>query len=75
MIYYLTIPSEKRPISIGEESFGFFYADHGFDLLVDIMQKKPNLVTHITITDEGGKVLNLDDFVTFLSKIKMRVRT
>jgi len=75
MNYYLTIPSEKSPISIGEDSFQFFYADHGFDMLVDMLNKNPELVTHITITDETGKILKLDEFMAVLESIKMRVRT
>lgn len=71
MDYYLITPNDQHFL-VGIVSLGVFYKEVGFDMLVSMMNKKPDFVTEITIKDEFGKTYEIDEFLTLLEQLKVR---
>ena len=73
MNYYLVIPNES-PILLGEQSFGFFYADQGFDILTNLMDKKPKLIEFIKIVTEQNVTYTVEEFLDLFEEGGLQMR-
>ena len=77
--YYILLPDDDiesafhDPNLLGEDNnFGVFWAGTGFEVLISLSTKNPELLSAVRIlTDKGDKI----DIDTFLDKIKnLKVR-
>ena len=79
MDYYMRTPdAPDEPILLGSQSFGFFYPQQGFDLLVDLSERKPELLQYVQIVTDKGVVIQVEDFLGIFEgeeKITIRRRT
>lgn len=79
MDYYMITPDDtSEKILLGSQSFGFFYPDQGFDLLVSLSEKKPRYLDYIQIVTDKGIVVSVEDFLGIFEgeeKITIRRRT
>lgn len=77
MDYYLVMPGQPD-VFMGTQSFGFFYPDTGFDMLIDLSETKPELIKFIKIITERGIQLTTEDFLRLFEGedgLKIRRRT
>jgi len=81
MIYYLLMPGDTEQDALneanllGEESFGVFWAGTALKTLMRIVDKEPELLPLMQIkTDMSAKVLNIEQFLTSIQKLKIRIR-
>jgi hypothetical protein len=78
MLYYLLLSgdSEKDVYFdsnvLGEESFGKFYPEKGFEALMNINDRKPELLEKITVKKETGEVITLDQFIDVIATLKIQ---
>ena len=78
MTYYLLLEgdSEKDVYFdsnvLGEESFGKFYPEKGFGALMNIKDRKPELLEKITVKKETGEVITLDQFIDVITTLKIQ---
>ena len=78
MLYYLLLTgdSEKDVYFdsnvLGEESFGKFYPEKGFGALMNIKDRKPELLEKITVKKETGEVIQLDEFIEVISNLNIQ---
>ena len=82
MIYYLMLPGDteedcvKDTNTLGEDNgFGVFWANSGLKALDKITNTRPDLLEHITIINERGKKITLEQFLDTVSKLKVRLTT
>ncbi len=78
MTYYLLLEgdSEKDVYFdsnvLGEESFDKFYPEKGFWALMNIKDRKPELLEMVTVKKETGEVISLDQFIDIISTLKIQ---
>ncbi len=78
MTYYLLLEddSEKDVYFdsnvLGEESFDKFYPEKGFWALMNIKDRKPELLEMVTVKKETGEVISLDKFIDIISTLKIQ---
>jgi len=78
MTYYLLLEgdSEKDVYFdsnvLGEESFDKFYPEKGFWALMNMKDRKPELLEMVTIKKETGEVISLDKFIDIISTLKIQ---
>ncbi len=78
MLYYLLLTgdSEKDVYFdsnvLGEESFGKFYPEKGFEALMNIKDRNPELLEKITVKKETGEVISLDQFIDVITTLKIQ---
>lgn len=74
MIFYLIpkdpLKADWEYVTIGEESFGTFYAEKGLDALVKSIDR--GFEDQISIKDEKGKVWDIQKFLDILETLKIR---
>ena len=60
---------------IGEESFGIFWAGTALKTLMNIVDKEPEILPIVKIrTDMSNKIFNIEEFLTSIQKLKVRMR-
>ena len=81
MTYYLLMPGDTEQDAlneanlIGEESFGIFWAGTALKTLMNIVDKEPELLPIVKIrTDMSNKIFNIEEFLTSIQKLKVRMR-
>ena len=78
MTYYLLLEgdSEKDVYFdsnvLGEESFDKFYPEKGFWALMNMKDRKPELLEMVTVKKETGEVISLDQFIDIISTLKIQ---
>jgi len=70
MKYYIEV-KDGNHLSIGEKSFKNFWTDQGYDLLLEIVFKKPHLIESMKIKDEQSKEYNVEEFIDFLVNLNV----
>ena len=74
MDFFLRMPGQT-PVFMGSQSFGFFYPEHGFDMLTNLVETKPELIEFIKIVTEQGKYYTVEDFLMlFEGKFAIKIR-
>ena len=81
MQYFLLMPGDTEEDTlneanlIGEESFGIFWAGTALKTLMNIVDKEPELLPIVKIrTDMSNKIFNIEEFLTSIQKLKVRMR-
>lgn len=81
MTYYLLMPGDTEQDAlneanlIGEESFGIFWAGTALKTLMNIVDKEPEILPIVKIrTDMSNKIFNIEEFLTSIQKLKVRMR-
>jgi hypothetical protein len=60
---------------IGEDNgFGVFWADQGLKALMNVVDKRPELLTTIEIKTDMGKTLTISEFLQNIDKLQVRVQ-
>jgi len=78
MTYYLLLSGDTEKDVyfdsnvLGEESFGKFYPEKGFEALMNIKDLKPKLLEKITVRKETGEVIQLDEFIEVISSLNIQ---
>ena len=78
MTYYLLLEgdSEKDVYFdsnvLGEESFDKFSPEKGFWALMNMKDRKPELLEMVTVKKETGEVISLDQFIDIISTLKIQ---
>ena len=80
MKYYILLPGDTKKDAdfdsntLGEESFNVFYADRGFKLLFELVDKAPEALESVTIITEQGKKLTVEEFLDKTKEWQLRVK-
>ena len=81
MQYFLLMPNDTEEDMlneanlIGEESFGVFWAGSGLKILMNLVDKEPQLLPLITIrSDMSKKSYSIEEFLTKIQKLKVRIK-
>ena len=78
MTYYLLLEDDSEndvyfdSNVLGEESFDKFYPEKGFWALMNMKDRKPELLEMVTIKKETGEVISLDKFIDIISTLKIQ---
>jgi len=80
MIFYIMLPGEsaedcfKDTNTLGEDNgFGVFWAGSGLKALMNMVDKRPDMLPHVTIKDAGNKSHTIEEFLTRIAKLKVRI--
>jgi len=80
MDYYILLPGDSKDDLIndsnhlGVASFKTFWPGDGLSALMEISNKKPELLEHIKIFTDTGKELSLQAFMSEIDKLSIRIR-
>jgi len=58
--------------TLGDESFGTFYANSGMNSLYEIVNNHPELLPHTQIVDQTGVKFTITEFMDKLNEWKLR---
>ena len=80
MTYYIMLPgdSEKEVYFdsnlLGENTgFGVFWAGSGLKVLMEMVDKNPDMLPDVSIRTDKGKTLSVEEFLTQIKGLKVRV--
>tara|TARA_Y100000389_G_C17395218_1_gene482140 strand:- start:117 stop:362 length:246 start_codon:yes stop_codon:yes gene_type:complete len=80
MTYYIMLPgdSEKEVYFdsnlLGENTgFGVFWAGLGLKVLMEMVDKNPDMLPDVSIKTDKGKTLSVEEFLTQIKGLKVRV--
>ena len=60
---------------LGESSFGNFWAGTALKTLMNVVDKDPELLPMMKIrTDMSNKIFSIEEFLTVIQKLKIRMR-
>tara|TARA_R110002126_G_scaffold89526_1_gene213806 strand:- start:126 stop:362 length:237 start_codon:yes stop_codon:yes gene_type:complete len=76
MTYYLIIPEEVQinvpsVTPLGEVSFKNFWTESGWNILNSLIEQEPELAEVITVKDQSGKLLTIEQFLTKINGLKV----
>ncbi len=81
MQFFLLMPGDTELDALneanflGESSFGTFWAGTALTTLMKIVDKEPDLLPLVTIrTDMSNKAFTIEEFLTAIGKLKVRMR-
>lgn len=81
MEYYLLMPGDTEEDALneanllGEASFQVFWAGSALKTLMTIVDKEPELLPLVKIkTNKSSKDLSIEEFLTAIGKLKVRMR-
>ena len=78
MTYYLLLSGDSEKDAhfdsniIGEESFGKFYPERGFFGLLNMTEKKSELLEQVIIKNETGEILTIEQFLDKIESLKIQ---
>ena len=78
MYFVFENEGERYEILLGTQSFGFFYPEQGFDMLVDMVKTKPELIKFVKVIMESGIQYTVEDFLNLFEgeeALEIRKRT
>ena len=80
MIFYILLPDDTAEDcftdtnTLGEDNgFGVFWAGSGLKALMNMVDKRPDMLPHVTIKDAGNKSHTIEEFLTRIDKLKVRI--
>ena len=80
MKYFIMLPGDTIKESyyesneIGEDTgFGVFWAGSGLKALMNMVDKQPDILPHITIRTDKGNSLSVEEFLTEIKELKVRI--
>tara|TARA_R110000851_G_scaffold278575_1_gene431625 strand:- start:651 stop:899 length:249 start_codon:yes stop_codon:yes gene_type:complete len=82
MRYYILYPNNTEADTINdinqlgdENGFGVFWANRGFNVLLNAVDQNHEILSHIIIKDERGKGYSIEEFLDKIKKLKVRVQS
>jgi hypothetical protein len=57
---------------LGDASFNTFWGGSGLKVLMTMVDKQPEMLPNVTIKTDTNKTLTIDQFLTEISKLKVR---
>jgi hypothetical protein len=80
MNYYILMPGDTEADTINDvnhlgdvNGFGVFWAATGFKILHRMIQEQPQMLDDVRIFDERGKQLPIEDFLTVINSLQIRI--
>lgn len=80
MMYYILYPGDTESDAIreinqlGEDNgFGVFWAGQGLNVLQKAVEQNHDIVEHFSIFDERRKSYTIEEFLTKIAKLKVRI--
>ena len=80
MKYYVMLPADTEESAMFESNelgentgFGVFWAASGLVFLMNIVDTKPEILPDITIKTEKGNSLTVEQFLTEIKGLKVRI--
>ena len=80
MKYYVMLPADTEESAMFESNelgentgFGVFWAASGLMFLMNIVDTKPEILPDITIKTEKGNKLSVEEFLTEIKGLKVRI--
>jgi hypothetical protein len=80
MKYYILLPDDTKESAMFESNelgentgFGVFWAASGLVFLMNIVDTNPELLPDITIKTDKGKELSVEQFLTDIKGLKVRI--
>jgi hypothetical protein len=81
MQFFLLMPGDSEEDTLneanllGESSFGNFWAGTALKTLMNVVDKDPELLPMMKIrTDMSNKIFSIEEFLTVIQKLKIRMR-
>ena len=82
MKYYILYPNNTEADTINdvnqlgdENGFGVFWANTGFNILLNAVDQNHEVLRHLKIKDERGKGYSIEEFLDKIKKLKVRVQS
>ena len=82
MRYYILYPNNTEADTINdvnqlgdENGFGVFWANRGFNILLNAVDQNHEVSGHLIIKDEKGKGYSIEEFLDKIKKLKVRVQS
>lgn len=78
MTYYILLPNDTEQDTaystntLGEASFGYFYAEQGMNALHNIITNYPEMAIQIKIKTDKNKTLTVAEFFDEIRDLKIR---
>lgn len=75
--YFIFMPGDKEKDALldtnllGEASFKTFYPGAGLSALMRIVEKRPELLTQVTIKTDRNESLTVEEFLTRIQPLKI----
>jgi hypothetical protein len=76
MQYFILHKDQQNAnLLIGEDNgFGVFWADQGLKALMDVVDKKPNMLEYMEIKTDKNETLSISEFLERIKKLQVRVQ-
>jgi hypothetical protein len=77
MRYFILLPDDtEKDVDystniLGEVSFKNFWAEHGFEILIRLVEKYPDTLEAVVIKDEKNKSYSVEEFLDVIKKLKV----
>ena len=80
MRYFILYPDNTEADTIndinqlGDVSFKTFWANRGFNVLMNAVKQEHDIIEHLIIKDEKGKGYTIEEFLYKIKKLKVRIQ-
>ena len=81
MTYYIMLPGDtEKDVHfdsnlLGENTgFGVFWADQGLKALMDVVDKRPELLEYTKIKTDKNETISVSDFLEKIKKLQVRIQ-
>lgn len=81
MRYYILYPDSTESDTVNdinqlgdENGFGVFWANRGFNVLMNAVDQNHDILAHLVIKDERNKVHSIEEFLDKIKKLKVRIQ-
>tara|TARA_R110002050_G_scaffold36876_1_gene91865 strand:+ start:2227 stop:2475 length:249 start_codon:yes stop_codon:yes gene_type:complete len=81
MRYYILYPDSTEADTVNdinqlgdENGFGVFWANRGFNVLMNAVDQNHDILSHLVIKDEKNRVHSIEDFLDKIKKLKVRIQ-
>jgi hypothetical protein len=77
MKYYIILPGDlESKLSdanlIGESSFNNFWSGGGLKVLMNILDKRPEMIPTVSIVTDQNKIISIEQFLTDIRNLNIR---
>jgi|TARA_R100000084_G_C4628915_1_gene137274 hypothetical protein len=81
MRYYILYPDNTEADTVNdinqlgdENGFGVFWANRGFNILMEAVNQQHADLNHFVIKDEKGKQYSIEEFIDKIKTLKIRIQ-
>ena len=79
MQYFIMMPGDKSEDAmldtnlLGEDTgFGIFWPGSGLKALMEMADKRPNMLRYVTIIDDRGRELTVEEFLKQIQNLRIK---